>query len=108
MDKPVLINSYEEFVKSYGAINEDLVNVLDLDTTILDKLVDTVGSEEDIEQCAKEAFEELEKSVKDGNGIEFKDEDTPKKLAISALLVKLVEKGKLDPQAADDFLEAHL
>lgn len=106
MNKPILIGSYEDFIRSFKHINENVE--LDLDTTILDKLVDLVGSEEDVEECAKLAYEELEKSSMEDSEIEIGDNDTPEKLALAALLVKLVECGKLDPQDADTFLEENI
>jgi hypothetical protein len=110
MKQPILIDSYENFVKSFKYINENVENVeLNIDTTILDKLIDLVGSEEDIEECAKQAYEELEKSSRDEeNKFEFGENDTPENLAIAALLTKLVECGKLDPQDADNFLEENI
>ena len=38
----------------------------------------------------------------------MKEEDVPEKLAIAALMVTLVESGKLDPQEADDLIEKYL
>ena len=40
--------------------------------------------------------------------IEMSDEDMPEKLVIAALLVKLVEKGKLGPEDADGLIEKYL
>ena len=65
--------------------------------------IDLVGSEEDVEECAKESFEELQKAFERGE-VEAK-EGPADKLALSALIVKLVEKGKLGPHEADSFIE---
>jgi hypothetical protein len=75
----------------------------EIDETLLDELVDLVGSEEDVEMAAEEAFNEL-MAAADNDEIEISEEDVPEKLALSALLVKLVEKGKLGPEDADSFL----
>lgn len=87
-----------------SVINENAESQMDMDETILDKLVDLVGSEEEVEECAKEAFEELKASF-DRNEVEMKEGESGENLAISALILKLVEKGKLGPQDADSFLE---
>jgi len=94
---------------SFAAFNakqiyENAETPIDMDETILDKLVELVGSEEDVEECAKEAFEELNASF-EKNEVEFKEGESGENLAISALILKLVEKGKLGPQEADSFLE---
>jgi hypothetical protein len=94
---------------SFAAFNakkiyENAETPMDMDETILDKLVELVGSEEEVEECAKEAFEELSKSF-ERNEVEIKDGEKGENLAISALILKLVEKGKLGPQDADTFLE---
>ena len=36
------------------------------------------------------------------------EEDVPEKLAIAALIVKLVELGKIGPEEADQFIADHL
>jgi hypothetical protein len=94
---------------SFAAFNakrlyENTEAPMDMDETILDTLVELVGSEEDVEECAKEAFEELSKSF-DRNEVEIEEGETGENLAISALILKLVEKGKLGPTEADSFLE---
>jgi len=40
--------------------------------------------------------------------VEMSEEDMPEKLVIAALLVKLVEKGKLGPEDADGLIEKYL
>jgi len=88
-------------------INENAEVEMDMDETILDDLVDLVGSEEDVEECAREAFEDLKKSF-ERNEVEIPEGKRGEHLAISALIVKLVEKGKLGPQEADSFIDTKL
>ena len=61
----------------------------------------------DQEAAAKEAFDELSSSF-EKDEIQMKDGDLPEKLAMSALLVKLVELGKVGPEEADSFIATHL
>lgn len=77
---------------------------LEIDTKILDDLVELVGSEEEVEEAAKIAFEELAESFEKGE-IEFNEQPVPENLALASLVVKLVELGKLGPDEADDFIE---
>lgn len=76
---------------------------LNLAEELLDDLVSAVGSEEEVEAAAKEAYEDL-KSAFDSNEIEMMEEGVPENLAMSALVIKLVEQGKLDPKKADEFI----
>ena len=78
-----------------------------VDTEILDKLMELVESEEDVEMCAKEAFEDLETAFKE-NKVEVKGDEPADKLAMASLIVKLVEKGKLGPEDADSFIEENM
>lgn len=87
-------------------IYESAEEQIQIDDTIIDKLIDLVGSEEDVEECAKDAFEELQKAFERGE-VEAK-EGPFDKLALSALIVKLVEKGKIGPHDADSFIEEYL
>lgn len=80
---------------------------LDINTELLDKLVELVGSEEEIEEAAKLAFEDLSAAA-DGGQVEMTDGDVPEKLAVAALLVKLVELGKIGPEEADEFIAEFL
>jgi hypothetical protein len=80
---------------------------LNIDTEILDALVDIVGSEEDVESAAEESFNEL-MSAFENDEIEASDEMVPEKLALAALIVKLVELGKIGPDEADSFIEEYL
>lgn len=86
----------------YESIDENVD--LNIDTAILDELVELVGSEEEVEEAAKAAFEDLTAAV-DSEEVEMTEEDVPEKLAMAALLVKLVEMGKLDPADADKLME---
>jgi len=76
---------------------------LELAEELLGELVEAVGSEEDVESAAKEAYEDL-KNAYESNEIEMMEEGVPENLAMSALILKLVEQGKLDPKKADDFI----
>lgn len=80
---------------------------LDINTELLDKLVELVGSEEEIEEAAELAFEDLSNAAENGQ-VEMGDEDVPEKLAVAALLVKLVELGKVGPEEADEFIAEFL
>lgn len=80
---------------------------LDISTEILDKLVELVGSEEDVEMAASAAFDDLADAA-GKDAVEMSDEDIPEKLAIAALVVKLVELGKIGPEDADAFIADNL
>jgi hypothetical protein len=71
------------------------------------ELVELVGSEEEVEAAASAAHDDLLKSF-EKNEIEVADDFIPEKLAISALIIKLVELGKLGPEEADQFIADHL
>ena len=86
---------------------EEMETPFELDESLLDELVELVGSEEDIEEAAEEAHNDLANAVENGE-VDLSDEDMPEKLVIAALLVKLVEKGKLGPEDADGLLEKYL
>ena len=79
---------------------------LELAEELLDELVDAVGSEEAVEAAAKEAYEDL-KNAYEANEIEMMEEGVPENLALSALIMKLVEQGNLDPKKADAFIGDH-
>lgn len=76
----------------------------EIDTALLDELVELVGSEEEVEEAAKAAFEELADSFEKGE-VELKEQPVPENLALASLVVKLVELGKIGPEEADDFIE---
>ena len=78
---------------------------LDLDESIIGDLVELVGSEAEVEAAAEAAYDELSASFESG-GLEVNGDDVPENLAISALVLKLVELGKLGPDEADSFIEA--
>lgn len=95
------LNEYNSHIA--GANPDDL----DIDAELLDKLVELVGSEEDVEEAASAAFEELADAA-GKDAVEMADEDIPEKLAIAALVVKLVELGKIGPEDADQFIADNL
>lgn len=75
------------------------------DKSLIEELVDLVGSEEEVEEAAEMCYNELMDAF-ENNEIELEDENViPETLAFSALVIKLVELGKLDPQDAEDFLQ---
>jgi hypothetical protein len=86
----------------YESIDENVD--MNIDTAILDELVELVGSEEEVEEAAKSAFEDLSAAA-NADEVEMTEEDVPEKLAMAALLVKLVEMGKLDPADADKLMQ---
>lgn len=77
---------------------------LDLDESIIGDLVELVGSEADVEAAAEAAYDDLSASFESGE-LEVNADDVPENLAISALVLKLVELGKLGPEEADSFIE---
>ncbi len=79
----------------------------DLDESLLDELIELVGSEEDVEAAAEEAHADLSSAAENGE-VEVSDQDVPEKLVVAALLVKLVEQGKLGPEDADGLIEKYL
>ncbi|CAB4175515.1 hypothetical protein UFOVP1247_195 [uncultured Caudovirales phage] len=79
----------------------------ELDESLFDELVELVGSEEDIEEAAEAAYDDLDSAAKNGD-VEISDDEIPEKLVIAALLVKLVETGKLGPDDADGLIEKYL
>lgn len=80
---------------------------LNIDDTILDALVELVGSEEEVEAAAEASFNDLSAAF-EKDELEMTEEDMPEKLAIAALVVKLVEMGKIGPDEADSFIEEYL
>jgi len=84
-----------------------VLDELNLDETMLDALVELVGSEEEVEEAAEAAFSDLTTAF-EKNELEMSEEDVPEKLAIAALIVKLVELGKIGPEEADQFIADHL
>ena len=75
------------------------------DPSLIEELIDLVGSEEEVEEAAELCYNELMDAF-ENNDVELEDGDTlPETLAFSALVIKLVELGKLDPEDAEDFLQ---
>jgi len=96
-----LVRTLADFNKQ--KLEEAETTELNLAEAIIEDLVDAVGSEEDVEAAAKEAYEDL-KNAFESDEIEMMEEGVPENLAMSALVVKLVEQGKLDPKKADAFI----
>jgi hypothetical protein len=86
---------------------EEMETPFELDESLLDELVEIVGSEEEVETAAEEAYTDLANAAESGE-LEMSEEDMPEKLVVAALLVKLVEKGKLGPEDADGLIEKYL
>jgi hypothetical protein len=84
-------------------LNEKYDESLNIDIELLDDIVNMVGSEECVEDCAKEAYEEL-KSAFEGGSAEVDNIDSSEVLAVSSLIVKLVENGNLKPEQAEELL----
>jgi len=92
------LDRLEEFNEQTGVnISEEMI----------EKLVELVGSEEEVEEAAKSAHDELLAASEAGE-VEYSEESVPEKLAVAALIVKLVELGKLGPEDADQFIQEHL
>lgn len=83
--------------------NQEKLNNLEIADEILDDLIDSVGSEEEVEKAAEEAYNDL-KSAHESGSIEMMEKGIPENLAMSALVLKLVEQGKLDIKKADAFI----
>ena len=99
-----LVRTLADFKKQKIQEAEDESNQLNLAEELLDELVEAVGSEEEVEKAAEEAYNDL-KNAYDSNEIEMMEkEGVPENLAMSALIVKLVEQGKLDAKKADSFI----
>lgn len=79
----------------------------ELNSEAMDELVELVGSEAEVEEAAKSAHEDLVAAF-ERNEVEIGEEDVPEKLVMASLILKLVETGKLDPTAADDFIGKHI
>lgn len=102
-----LITNYQEYIAGANPSEEGSKIAELIDPSIIENLVDIVGSEEEVESAAKEAFEELKASF-EKDEVEIKDGESPDSLAMAALVLKLVETGKLGPQEADKFIEENL
>ena len=82
-------------------------NEMKFDESLIDSLVELVGSEEEVEAAAQAAHDDL-MSAFEKNEVEIGETDVPEKLAIASLILKLVEMGKLGPEEADDVMEEYL
>lgn len=101
MDSGKIITDFNSFTNEAQESNSEV------DTGILDSLIELVGSEKDVEECAKAAFKELKDSF-EKNEVEIDGQEPAEKLAMASLIVKLVETGKLGPQEADSFIEDNM
>lgn len=102
MEDKKIITNFDNFTNE----SDETVDI-NVDTKSLETLIDLVGSEEEVEKCAKEAFEELQESF-EKNEVELDEGETAESLAMASLIVKLVEKGKLGPEEADTFIEENI
>lgn len=93
----------KNYVKLYEHEESEELDNFDIPERVIDEIVEMVGSEEDVEAAAESAFNDL-KSESDAGNLEVHDEAVPENLALSALIVKLVEMGKLSAEQADELL----
>jgi hypothetical protein len=94
-------------IKKYN-LNESMEDSeFTIDESLLDELVELVGSEEEVEQAAEEAHNQLLAALEAGEA-DFEEGDVPEALTIAALIVTLVDLGKLDAPAANDLLKKYL
>lgn len=100
------LDEYDGHWSSKMGANPDEAET-NIDEAILDALVEIVGSEEEVEEAAKEAHEDLMAAF-EKNEVEMADGDVPEKLAVAALVIKLVEMGKIGPEDADEIIADHL
>lgn len=80
---------------------------LNIEESVLDALVELVGSEKEVEAAAEESFMDLADAF-EKNEIEIEEGAVPENLALASLVLKLVEMGKLGPEEADSFIAEHL
>lgn len=97
-----MITSLDDFKNAQYFVNES-EEVLNIEPSIIDAIVSIVGSEEEVEECAKDAFEELKDSFEKGEA-SVEELESAEQLAIAALIIKLVEKGKIGPNDADKLI----
>jgi hypothetical protein len=102
-----IVTSFSEYSAGSNPLNEKGEGSALIDPKIIENLVELVGSEEDVTKAAKESFQELKKAF-DKEEIELKGGDGPLTLTMAALVIKLVEMGKLGPQDADKYIEDNL
>jgi hypothetical protein len=94
-----------EYTNSWGSNPTE--SEMEFDESLIDELVELVGSEEEVEAAAQEAHEDLVAAF-EKNEVEVGEEEVPEKLAIAALILKLVEMGKLGPEDADGLIAEYL
>lgn len=102
MSNQIITNFLDYSISESESSSADVI-----DKNIIENLIDLVGSEEAVEKAAKEAFQELKKAF-EKDEIEIKEGDGPLTLTMAALVIKLVEMGKLGPQDADKYIEDNL
>jgi hypothetical protein len=102
-----IITNFHEYSAGANPSDEGKETAGLIDPQVIQNLIDTVGSEKEVEDAAREAHEEL-KAAFEKNEVEIKDGDSANSLAMAALVLKLVETGKLGPQEADKFIEENL
>jgi hypothetical protein len=81
--------------------------VFDFNTDLLDELIDLVGSEEEVEEAAELAYNDLVKKL-DSNDFDMEEDEAPERLAVISLILKLIELNKLSPLDAEEILEKYL
>ena len=101
------ILSLRQFAAKKINEGESSEEMLDINTELLDELVELVGSEEDVEEAAAAAYDDLEEAFNKGE-VELSEEDVPENLAVASLVLKLVQMGSLDPQDADDLIAKYI
>ncbi len=94
-----------EYAGTWGTNPDE--NEMNFDESLIDSLVELVGSEEEVEAAAQAAHDDL-MSAFEKNEVEIGEGDVPEKLAVAALILKLVEMGKLGPEEADEVMEEHI
>jgi len=82
-------------------------NSLDIDASVLDELVELVGSEKKVEKAAEAAYRDLLDAFEKGE-VEVTDQEVPENLAVASLVLKLIDMGEIEPQEADDFISKHV
>lgn len=79
----------------------------EMNEELIEELIQIVGSEEDVEAAAEEAYNDLLDAF-ERDDVEMEEEDVPEKLAVAALIIKLAEKDLLSAEDADGLIEKYL
>jgi hypothetical protein len=101
------ILSLRQFASKKINENESADELANFNTDLLDELVELIGSEEDVEEAAAHAYDDLEKAFEKGE-VEISEDEVPENLAVASLILKLVEMGSLDPRDADDLIAKYI